>query len=72
MATRVNLMKLVQEIEGFSGMADRRPIQRAPQGLLVIEIKSSERGLPPRRKKIIPIRMLEETDIPHPVPIRQK
>ena len=69
MATRMNILKLMQEIHGFARITHRRP-QPRPPGLFLMQIRAN--GLPtalPKRKLNIVIQMQEPADIPHPVKI---
>ncbi len=69
MATRMNILKLMQEIHGFARITHRRP-QPRPPGLFLMQIRAQ--GLPlalPKRKLNIAIQMQEPPDLPHPVKI---
>lgn len=68
MATRMNMLKLLQEVRGFAQFT-HRPTETRPGGPLLLEF-----GGPMRRKRILrrrhlKILMLEPTDIPCRVPI---
>lgn len=69
MATRMNMLKLLQEIRGIDDLANRRPFSRYP-GLFSIPLRFPTRKAPPKVKRTIPISMQDETDIPAAVPIR--
>lgn len=68
MATRMNMLKLLQEVRGFARFATR-PTEPRPSGPLL-----QFRGIPhrksgPKRKRIIRVDMQEPPDIPQPVRI---
>jgi hypothetical protein len=65
MATRVNLMKLLQEVRGLSEIAIRRPARPLTSALLPLRV--SPRPVTLRRRRTIKIAMLEPIDIPAPV-----
>ena len=69
MATKVRLMKMLQEIRGLAQITNRRPQTKAP-GLFLIQLRSQNgrNGLP-KQKLIIPITLQDPPDIPHPVKI---
>ncbi len=70
MATRVKMLKLLQEMRGFAEVTNRRRVSRHP-ALLMMPLRS-HRGKDAsnaRRKHSIPINMQEPCDIPHPVKI---
>ena len=69
MATRIKILKLMQEIHGFARITHRRP-QPRPPGLFLMQLRSH--GTPPvlpKRKLHIAIQMQELPDLPHPVKI---
>ena len=68
MATRVNLMKLLQEVRGLSEISTRRPALRAPAPAL-LPLRGAPRPATVRRKRHIRILMREPLDIPTPVKI---
>ncbi len=69
MATKANIMKLLQEARGFHGLMDRTP-QNRPIGPLMLQFRSSNpRQSPVKRKRTLRIQMHDLPDIPHPVPI---
>jgi hypothetical protein len=69
MATKANIMKLLQEVRGFDGLSDRTP-QNRPIGPLMLQFRNpSSRHSPLKRKRILRIDMQNLPDIPHPVPI---
>jgi len=69
MATKVRLMKLLQEIRGFAQLSQRRA-QPKPPGLFLIQMRSQLNQSAPRRRRLtIPIQMHEGPDIPNFVKI---
>ena len=69
MATRVNILKLMQEIHGFARVTHRRP-QPRPPALFLMEIRSHGFSSDlPRRKLDIAFLTQELADLPHPVKI---
>jgi hypothetical protein len=69
MATRINMLKLLQEVRGFAQFA-QGPTEPRPNGPLLLEFRSSHRRKKAnRRRQYIKIDMQEPTDIPRPVPI---
>ncbi len=69
MATKVKIMKMLQEIRGFAQITSRRPPAKLP-GLFLVQIRSNAaRTNLPRKKVIIPVDLKEPLDIPHPVKI---
>lgn len=69
MATRMNMLKLLQEVRGFAQFANR-PAESRPAGPLLLDFKgAARRRAAARRRHAIRIQMLEPEDIPHPVPI---
>ena len=69
MATKANIMKLMQEVRGFQGMMDRMP-QNRPIGPLMLQLRPAiQRRSPFKRKRILRIDMQDLPDIPQPVPI---
>ncbi len=69
MATRMNMLKLLQEMRGFADVTNRRPLTRHP-GLFTMQIRSHmAQTTAARCKRTIVIDMKEPTDIPHPVKI---
>jgi hypothetical protein len=69
MATRINILKLMQEIHGFARITHRRP-QPRPPGLFLMEIRShgSSTGLP-KRKLNIEVHTPDAAELPRPVKI---
>ncbi len=69
MATKMKIMKLLQEIRGFAEITNRRPQPRSP-GLFIVQLRSHMlQTTGPRRKRNIAIDMLNHPDIPSPVKI---
>ena len=69
MATKANIMKMLQEMRGFAGLANRQLQNRSP-GPPMLQLRSSSlRQAPPKRKRTLRVEMQELPDIPHPVPI---
>jgi hypothetical protein len=69
MATKMRMMKLLQEIRGFADITNRRPPSRQP-GLFLIQLRSHifNTSQSSRRRTIV-VEMQEQPDIPHPVKI---
>jgi hypothetical protein len=69
MATKVKLMKLLQEIRGLAQISQRRA-QSKPPGLFLLQLRSHLNDSAPRRRRLmVPIQMHENPDIPNPVKI---
>ena len=69
MATRIKMLKLLQEVRGFTQFAQRPP-ETKPAGPLLLDFQGAmRRRAASRRKWTIKIEMQEPVDIPHPVPI---
>jgi hypothetical protein len=69
MATRMNMLKLLQEVRGFAQFPTL-PADPGPTGPLLLQFRGPRsRRAQARRKKVIRIDMQEPTDIPRPVPI---
>jgi hypothetical protein len=70
MATRINMLKLLQEVRGFAQFA-HGPSAPRQAGPLFLEFRGSGRRKAVLRRKIsLRIQMQEPIDIPHPVTIR--
>ena len=70
MATRINILKLMQEIHGFARITHRRP-QPRPPGLFLMEIRAhGSSTVLPKRKLNIEVHMPEASDLPRPVKIK--
>jgi hypothetical protein len=69
MATKIKMMKLLQEIRGMAQITNRRP-QPKPPGLFLMQLRSHVmQATIPRRRLVIPVDLREPPDIPHPVKI---
>ncbi len=69
MATRMNMLKLLQEVRGFAQFT-RHAIEPRPSGPLLLGYRGSlRRKRVGPQKQFLKIEMQEPTDIPHPVPI---
>jgi hypothetical protein len=70
MATRMNMLKLLQEVEGFATFTTRRP-QGRPNGAFVLQLRSINfRRSIGRSRRIVRVDMQEPTDIASPVAIK--
>jgi hypothetical protein len=70
MATKMRVMKLLQEIRGLAQVTQRRPQTKAP-GLFLLQLRSHVNQATSRRQRlIIPVQMHERPDIPNPVKIK--
>lgn len=70
MATRIKVMKLLQEMRGFAEISNRRPQSRSP-GLYMLQMRSQVlRATLSKRRQTISIEMQNRPDIPDPVKIR--
>ncbi|HSU54278.1 MAG TPA: hypothetical protein VLT36_09485 [Candidatus Dormibacteraeota bacterium] len=69
MATKVRIMKLLQEIRGFADVTQRRPPPKQP-GLFLVQLRSHSFTKEPQRKRTISVDMLDRPDIPDPVKIK--
>jgi len=69
MATKMKIMKLLQEIRGFAQLTYRQPQDRQP-GLFLIQLRSHlQQATASRRRLIIPVDHQDPPDIPDPVKI---
>jgi hypothetical protein len=69
MATKVRIMKMLQEIRGFAQITSRRPPAKVP-GLFLVQLRSNAARTNLYRKKvIITVDLKDPPDIPHPVKI---
>jgi hypothetical protein len=69
MATKVRIMKMLQEIRGLAQITSRRPPAKLP-GLFLMQIRSNNSRPGPHRKKVvIPVALKDPPDIPHAVKI---
>lgn len=70
MATKIKMMKLLQEMRGFADIANRRPQPRSP-GLFLLQMRSQVLHTPfSPRKRTLQIEIQDTLDIPHPVKIK--
>ena len=69
MATKIRIMRMLQEIRGLAEITHRRPHVRQP-GLFLIQLRSQVGGGSPSRGRLtILVDMQDPPDIPHPVKI---
>jgi len=69
MATKIKMMKLLQEIRGLAQITNRRP-QPKPPGLFLMQLRTHVlQASLPRRRLVIPIDLQDPPDIPNPVKI---
>jgi hypothetical protein len=69
MATRVNMMKLLQQARGMAEMTGRRPQPRSP-GPLLLQVRAPKwKSSAAKPRRIIRINIQDPPDIPHPVAI---
>jgi hypothetical protein len=69
MATKIKLMKLLQEMRGFSELG-RRHAPGRPSSLYLLQLRSHlAETSKSRRRLIVTVDMKETTNIPHPVKI---
>jgi hypothetical protein len=69
MATRMNMMKLLQEIRGMAEVTNRRPLSRTTTAL-ALQIRPPALRNKTKQRRIIRISMQDPPDIPHPVKIQ--
>jgi hypothetical protein len=69
MATKIKLMKLLQEIHAIAEIGRRNPIPKpSPLFLLQLRTHMAETSRP-RRRLVVMIDLKDSLDLPHPVPI---
>jgi hypothetical protein len=69
MATRVNILRLIQQARGLADLVNRRP-QAAAANPLLLQLRPPRwKSNLPKAKRIIRIDMQESPAIPSPVPI---
>src|SRR5260370_1987221 len=69
MATKIRLMKMLQEVRGLAQITSRRPPRKLP-GLFLLQMRDHvARATGPRRKVVITVDLRDAPDIPHPVKI---
>jgi hypothetical protein len=66
MATKMKVLKLLQELRGLAEITNRHPQVRTP-GPLLLPVRTAQN--PARRRKTIRINVQDLPDIPHPVKI---
>ena len=72
MATRMKLMKFLQEMRGFAEFGRRHPAPR-PSALYLMQLRSHvAQTSHARRRLVISIDLKDRPDIPHPVKITHK
>ena len=69
MATRMKIMRLLQEMRGLAQITNRRPSPRSAAALAIQVRPLSVRGRKNERKRTIRVDMQSPPDIPHPVKI---
>ena len=70
MATRVNMLKLLQEVSGHANFTHRR-LQARSSGVLMLPLRAfRSRAAGETKKKILTIMIQDPPDIPAPVAIR--
>lgn len=68
MATRVNIMKLLQEARGLAEITSRHP-QPRQSGPLLLPLRAASRRNPAKLKRMLRIAIHNPPDIPDPVRI---
>ena len=69
MATRVNMMKMLQQARGMAELTGPKP-QPRPLGPLLLQVRAPKwKSIGARQKRIIRIDMQDPPDIPRPVAI---
>ncbi len=71
MASRIKMLKLLQESRGLADLAERAPISRAPTPLLLQYTFTRRKKAADKRKRVVRIEMQEPEDIPYVVKITQ-
>lgn len=69
MATRVNMMKLLQQARGMAELTGQRPQPRLPAGFPLQVRPPRWKGSAAKPRRVIHIKMQNHPDIPHPVEI---
>ena len=70
MATRVNMLKLLQEVDGHANFTSRRPQTKA-SGLVMLPFRSfNSRAAKAQKKRVLTVLMRDFPDIPAPVAIK--
>ncbi len=69
MASKIRMLKLLQEIRGFAEIAKRRPAPRLP-GLVLMQMRSHiVQATLPKRKLSVQMDVQDHPEISHPVRI---
>jgi hypothetical protein len=68
MATRVNMLKFLQESRNLADFTTRHPQPRV-HAAMAVPLRFTNSG-PFKKKRVIRVRMHSPPDIPEPVPIR--
>jgi len=69
MASKIRMLKLLQELRGFAEIGKRRPPPRLP-GVLLMQMRSRLiQATLPRRRLSVEMHVNHHLDIPHPVKI---
>jgi hypothetical protein len=69
MATKIKMMKLLQEIRGMAQITNRRPQPKTP-GIFLMQLRAHvTNATTPRRRLVIPVDLKDLPDIPTPVKI---
>ncbi len=68
MATRVNMLKFLQESRGLADFTSRNPQPRLP-GPLALPLRFTKSAAL-KQKRLIPVKMQLQPDFPEEVPIR--
>ncbi len=69
MATKMNMMRLVQEVRGFAEIIKRRPQTRS-FGPLMLPLRQTQLRNGPKSRHIVRLTAAPVPDIPHAVAIR--
>ncbi len=70
MATRMNMLKLLQEVRGFAQFGTS-PHEPRPSNPLLLQFRGPARRKPASKiKRTLQVNMMEAPDIPCPVPIK--
>ncbi len=69
MATKMNMMRLVQEVRGFADMTKPRPQARS-FGPLMLPLRMPPTRKPPNPKQFLRLLTTPAPDIPQPVAVR--
>ena len=69
MATKIKLMKLLQELHGFAEITRRHPTPK-PSALFLMQLRSHlAETNQPKRQLLITVDLRDDPDIPNPVKI---